>query len=81
MVGSIMRPMETTVAGLEPEMAPKNMEPVTVVMASPPRIGPTSSMATRRMRWDRPPVLIRLPARMNSGIAISGKLSRPENMR
>src|SRR5690554_3516640 len=81
MAGYSRPPTATTVAGLEPEMAPKNMLDDTAVMPRPPVKRPTSRLAKLTMRWDSPPTLIRLPVRMKNGIAISENLSSPANRR
>src|SRR5512137_2904992 len=73
--------MATTVAGLDPEMAPKNMQATTVAIASPPGRGPTRTLATAMIRRDMPPALITLAARMKNGMAIKANLSRPANRR
>ena len=45
MAGSMILPTAMTVAGLEPEIAEKNIELVTVVMPSPPSNGRTSAFS------------------------------------
>ena len=81
MAGSMILPTAMTVAGLEPEIAEKNIELVTVVMPSPPSNGRTSAFANLISRLDIPPCAMILPAKMKNGIAISGNLSIPENNR
>src|SRR5690554_3041470 len=81
MAGYSSPPTATTVAGLEPEMAPKNMLELTAVMLRPPVKRPTKRLAKCTMRCDSPPTLIRLPVRMKNGMAMSENLSRPANRR
>src|SRR5512136_352229 len=71
----------TTVAGLDPEMAPKNIQATTVAMASPPGRGPTRTLATAMIRRDIPPALMTFAARMKKGMAMRANLSRPANNR
>ena len=48
-------PMADTVAGPEPEMAAKNMQAITVTMASPPVMAPTRASASTTRRREIPP--------------------------
>ena len=77
MVGTTMLPTAATVAGPEPETAAKNIQTTTVTMAKPPVTRPRNTLQTFRIRLDTPPAAISSPARMNRGIAISGKESLP----
>ncbi len=76
-----MPPMEATVAGLEPEMAPKKAEETTVMMPSPPGIEPMRVLAKFTSRLEMPPPSIRPPASMKKGMAMNGKESTDVNMR
>jgi len=76
--GSMIFPTAMTVAGLEPEIAEKNIELVTVVMPSPPSIGRTSAFANLISLCDMPPCAMMFPAKMKKGIAMRGNLSIPE---
>ena len=73
--------MASTVAGEEPDTAPKNMHATSVVTAMPPSIWPTMAWAQLRIRVAIPPVFITLAARMKKGIAIKENLSTPPIMR
>ena len=75
MVGTTMEPTAATVAGPEPDTAAKNMHTMTVTMARPPVILPKNTLQTFNILLDTPPALISSPARINSGIAISGNES------
>lgn len=76
----MMEPMAATVAGAEPEMAPKNAQHTTVTMAKPPVKWPTRESPRSTSRFDRPPPSISAPARIKNGTAISGKLSQDVNI-
>jgi len=70
-----MVPIAATVAGPEPEMAAKNMQVTTAMMARPPVKRPKNTLPTLSRRLDRPPWPIRSPARMKKGTAIRGNES------
>src|SRR5699024_1164558 len=77
----MMMPMATKVAGLEPEMEPKNRHDRTVAAASPPGSQPISARARAISLSDRPPMRMSSAARMKKGMDIREKLFIPENMR
>lgn len=79
MVGTMIAPTAAVVAGPEPEMAPKNMQVMTVTMARPPVRWPTRESKNSTSRLDRPPPSIRAPDRMKKGMAIRGKESQEAN--
>ena len=81
MAGSMILPTAITVAGLDPDIAEKNIELMTVVIPSPPSIGRTKAFPNLISLLDIPPCAIILPAKIKNGIAISGNLSMPENRR
>ena len=60
--GIMIAPMAATVAGAEPEIAPKNMQAMIVTMPRPPVIFPTRLFATATIRFEIPPVSMMLPA-------------------
>ncbi|MPM59724.1 hypothetical protein SDC9_106570 [bioreactor metagenome] len=72
-----MEPMAVTVAGPEPEIAAKNMQPMMVAIPSPPVNFPTAASAMLTIRRAIPPKAIRFPASIKKGMAISVKESRP----
>lgn len=59
--------MATTVAWVEPEMAPKRVQAAAVVMAMPPRMWPTKASTKSSSRLVEWPVLMMSAARMNMG--------------
>ncbi|MPN17839.1 hypothetical protein SDC9_165194 [bioreactor metagenome] len=71
-------PIAATVAGDEPEIAPKNRHATMVTVARPPVLLPTSLLATSTSLLAMPPFSMIPPARIKQGIARSGKDSRPE---
>jgi hypothetical protein len=73
-------PMAAVVAGLEPDIAAKIVDARIDTMAKPPVIRPTTRLAKFTNRFEIPPWVIRFPARIKKGIAISGKESMPENI-
>ena len=79
--GNIVLPTAITVAGLDPEMAEKNIALVTVVTPKPPVTGRINALAKSINRRDMPPRAIRFPANMKNGMAINGNLSIPEKNR
>jgi hypothetical protein len=68
--GIMIDPMAATVAGAEPEMAPKNAQARKETTARPPGSQPTRERARLTSRLETPPVSIRLPARIKKGTAI-----------
>src|SRR5512139_3168577 len=81
MAGSMMEPIATTVAGLEPDSAAKNAQDNTAASASPPCMEPTSEVAKRMMRAATPPVVRNAPDRMKNGMAMMANWSSPVNRR
>ena len=81
MMGIIKAQMAITVAGADPDTAPRNMQDNTTVKASPPWTWPTKVLAKRTMRGARPPRFMILAAKMKKGTAIRENLSMPENIR
>ena len=75
MVGMTIVPTAATVAVAEPETAAKNMQTTTVTIASPPVILPKNTLHTFRILEDKPPTLIKSPAKINRGIASRGNES------
>ena len=69
-----------TVAGAEPEMAPKKAQVATMTMAKPPVKCPKRESPRLTRRLERPPPSIRAPARIKKGTAIRGKESQEVNM-
>ena len=68
-------PTAATVAVADPETAAKNMHTTTVTMASPPVILPKNTLHTFKILEDKPPTLIKSPAKINKGIANKGNES------
>ena len=64
-------------ATAEPESSAKNIEAPMPTIARPPRMNPSSAEAKLIRRLEMPEEFMMAPARMNSGIAISGKLVAP----
>src|SRR5262245_32386656 len=79
MAGITTLPMAAASATDEPEISLWIRVATTVTMASPPRMNPTRLFARLTSRWEMPEVSMRPPARMNSGMASSGKLEAPPN--
>ncbi|MPN36647.1 hypothetical protein SDC9_184157 [bioreactor metagenome] len=55
MAGIMNDPIAETVAGPEPDIAAKNMQAVTVTIASPPMTAPTIASASETSLFDIPP--------------------------
>ncbi len=72
--------MAATSATAEPEISAKNSEVPMFTMARPPLMKPNSADAKAISRRDRLDEFMMAPARMNSGMASSGKLVAPPNM-
>ena len=70
-------PMAASVAGPEPDMAPKNTHATAATMPRPPGTLPISVLATSTSRREIPPPSIRLPASMKNGQASSGNELMP----
>ena len=66
-------PVAATSATAEPEISANTIDTPMFTMPSPPRTNPISAETKLISRTEMPEVFIRLPARMNSGMAISGK--------
>src|SRR6478735_8040334 len=71
--------MAATQPTLEPDIEPNRSEDDTVANASEPRTPPTLDSAHSTRRRAMPPRPMTSPAKMKSGTASSGKLSRPPN--
>src|SRR6476661_6719682 len=69
--------IEPRAATSEPEISAKNSDAPIDTCASPPRIQPNSDVANAISRREIPDAFMIEPARMNSGIASSGKLVAP----
>jgi hypothetical protein len=78
--GTMSDPIADTSATVDPEIPEKNASATTTAMPRPPRRWPISTRARWTSRAEMPPVSIRPPARMKSGIASSTNESAPENM-
>jgi len=65
----------------DPEMPPKIMLATTLTSPRPPPMGRTAYRLKSMMRLVMPPRFISSPASMNSGSAISTKLSQPAQVR
>jgi len=72
-----IEPSADTSATAEPEISAKNMDAPIDTIARPPRMKPSTALANAIRRLEMPEAFIIAPARMNSGIAISGKLVAP----
>ena len=70
-------PRAATSATAEPEISAKNSDAPIDTCASPPRIQPNIDDAKAIRRREIPEAFMIAPARMNSGIASSGKLVAP----
>ncbi len=77
MAGMRIDPNAAASATAEPEISAKNIEATMLTMAKPPRIKPTRALQKLINLTERPAVFMSCPARMNSGMAIRGKLSAP----
>ena len=75
--GIMMAPTAEQVAIAEPEIAAKNIQAAVVTKLSPPVIHPIQVSAKLTILFATPPVLIKLPARIKKGIAISEKEFTP----
>ena len=77
MPGIRIEPSAATSATAEPEISAKNSEAPMDTCARPPRTQPNSADANAISRREMPEAFMIAPARMNSGIASSGKLVAP----
>ena len=77
MPGIRIDPSAATSATADPEISAKNSDDPIDTCASPPRIQPNSADANAIRRREMPDAFMIAPARMNSGIASSGKLVAP----
>ncbi len=75
--GIRIEPSAATSATAEPEISAKNSDEPIDTWASPPRIQPNSADANAISRREMPDAFMIAPARMNSGMASSGKLVAP----
>ena len=73
-------PMAATVAGAEPDMAPKKAQHTEVTIAKPPVKCPIQASAKSTNLLVIPPLDINAPPAMKNGIAISGKESHAVNI-
>ena len=73
--GTVIPPIAATVAGLDPEMAPKKADATTAILASFPGCLLTKVAIKSIKRFDIPPFSIIFPARIKKGTAINVKLS------
>ena len=77
MAGIRMMPRAATVAGPEPEMAPKKQATMTATMAMPPRRWPTQASAKATRRLEMPALAMMLPDSTKNGMANSRNLAMP----
>ena len=77
MAGIRIMPRAATVAGPEPEMAPKKQATMTATMAIPPRRWPTQSSAKATRRLEMPALAMMLPESTKNGMASSRNLAMP----
>ena len=75
-----MVPSAATPATAEPEISAKNIEAPIVTIDRPPRTKPKQAEVKAISRREMLDAFMIAPARMNSGIASSGKLEAPSNM-
>ena len=75
--GIRIEPSAETSATAEPEISAKNIEAPIDTIASPPRTKPNNAEAKAIRRCEMPEAFMIAPARMKSGMAISGKLVAP----
>ena len=75
--GMRIEPSAATSATADPEISAKNSDVPIDTWASPPRIQPNTDDAKAISRREIPDAFMIAPARMNSGIASSGKLVAP----
>ena len=75
-----MVPSAATPATAEPEISAKNIEAPIVTIDRPPRTKPKQAEVNAISRREMLDAFMMAPARMNSGMASSGKLEAPSNM-
>ena len=80
MAGIKKVPSAATPATAEPEISAKNIEVPITTIDSPPRIKPKHAEAKAISRRESDDTFMIEPAKMNSGIASSGKLEAPSNI-
>ena len=73
-----MEPRAATSATADPDISAKKRDALTVTIASPPRMNPTSALARSIKRLEIPDAFMMAPARMKRGIAISANFMEPE---
>src|SRR5205823_12482397 len=78
--GMRVEPSAAASATADPEISAKNIEVTMVTCASAPRMKPSSAEESAMSRREMPEAFMIAPARMKSGIAISGKLVAPVYM-
>src|SRR3954469_14852411 len=78
--GMRMEPSAAASATADPEISAKNIEVTMVTWASAPRTHPSSAEDSAISRREIPDAFMIAPARMKSGIAMSGKLVAPVYM-
>ena len=76
-----MVPIAITVAGLDPDIEPKNKHANTVAAPKPPGSQPIKARASSISLSHSPPIRINSAARMKNGTDIRAKLFIPENIR
>ena len=79
MAGIRIMPRAATVAGPEPEMAPKNMATTTQTMAMPPRTWPMQLSIKWTRRLEMPDSAMTFPESTKNGMARSRNFAMPEN--
>jgi hypothetical protein len=77
MPGIMIEPSAATSATADPEISAKNNDAPIDTCASPPRTQPNSDEANAMSRCEIPDAFMIAPARMNSGMASSGKFVAP----
>ena len=80
MAGIRIMPRAATVAGPEPEMAPKKQATITHTMAIPPFLWPTQVSTNLISRLEIPAFAMMFPDSTKNGIARSRNLLIPEYM-
>ncbi len=77
--GISTEPVAATSATADPEISAKNIDTPTLTIARPPRTKPISAETKAMRRREMLDVFISVPARMNKGMAINGKLVAASN--
>ena len=80
MAGIRTAPSAATVAGPEPEIAPKKQATITHTMAIPPLLCPTQVLTNLIRRLEMPAFAMMLPDSTKNGMASSRNLLMPEYM-